>query len=212
MKTLTIECPKCGKQGKKKTQSRIKLSKNPKAREQILDGSLFKWECPECKESFFMQAPFLYNDDENRFMVYFIPGFKERSYKIPTVIKTLNDYDTDSSVLRIAPSFVELVEKIRILEAGLDDRVVESVKLLYSNMHAQDKGEKVFSMVFESCEENGDMHFGVYLEDKDFEAVLPQSVYDLAIIDISPMFGGDPEDEFIVVDQTWLSAKLADKK
>lgn len=211
MKTLNIECPKCGKQGKKKTQSRIKLSKTPGAREQMLDGSLFKWECPECKESFFMQAPFLYNDDENRFMVYFIPGFKEQSYKIPTVIKTLNDYDTDESILRIAPSFVELVEKIRILEAGLDDRVVEAVKLLYSNMHAQDKGEKVLSMIFESCEDNGDMHFGVYLENRDFEAVLPQSVYDLAIIDISPMFGDDPEDEFIVVDQTWLSQVLKNR-
>lgn len=212
MKTLNIECPKCGNQGKKKTLSRIKISKTPEVREQVLDGSLFKWKCPQCKNSFFMQAPFLYNDDENRFMVYFIPGFKERSYKIPTVIKTLSDYDTASSILRIAPSFVELVEKIRIFEAGLDDRVVEAVKLLYSNMHVQDKGEKVFSMVFESCKENGDMHFGVYLEDKDFEAVLPQSVYDLAIIDISPMFGDDPEEEFIVVDQTWLSGKLADKK
>lgn len=211
MKTLNIECPKCGKQDEKKTLSHIKLSNNPEAREQILDGSFFKWECPECKESFFMQTPFLYSDDENRFMVYFIPGFKERSYKIPTVIKTQNDYDTSSSVLRIAANFVEFVEKIRILEAGLDDRVVESVKLLYSNMHTQDKDEKVYNMVFESCEDNGDMHFGVYLENRDFEAVLPQSVYDLAIIDISPMFGDDPGDEFIVIDQIWLSQVLKNK-
>ena len=211
MKTINIQCPSCGKQGEKKTQSRIILSKDKQARDKILDGSYFEYECAGCNGRFFTNSPFLYNDDENGFMVYFVPGFKERSQKVPTVLKTLKGFDTDGSILRVAASFSDFIEKIRIFEAELDDKVIEAVKLMYISMYEQDNGKKVHTMVFESTDDAG-LHFGVYLEDTDFEVVLPKNVIGLAIVDFSVMFDDDPQGEFVVIDAEWLSEVLANKK
>ena len=144
-------------------------------------------------------------------MVYLIPGFKERFYKIPTVIKTLKNYDTSKSILRIAASFAEFVEKIRILESGLDDRIIEVVKLLYSEMYANEFGGNIINILFEGFKED-QMHFGICLKDEEFEALLPISVYEQARIDFLPILCSESEDEYIVVDQCWLAANLTGEK
>ena len=154
MKRIEITCPACGTKGEKQISSRICASKiDQQKKRSILDGEFFSWQCPNCDEQFFINSSFLYNDDKKRFMVYLVPGFKESSYKVPTVIKASDDYNTEESILRIVPGFSEFVEKIRIFEAGLDDRIVEAIKLLYMNMHLQDGGKEVYDMVFESIDE-----------------------------------------------------------
>jgi len=205
-KNFELTCPACGAKGEKTAISRICASKTDDAtKKALLEGSFFEWQCPECSGRFFINSPFLYNDDKRKFMVYLIPGFKERSYKIPTVIQTSKDYDTNSSKLRITTSFSAFVEKIRIFEAELDDRIVEMLKLLYINMHLQDGGEKVYDMIFESIDENGDLYFGVFLENDDYEQIIPKSVYDSTVLEFSSLLPEEPS-EFVVVDQEWLGA------
>lgn len=179
------------------------------SKEDIMSGAFFEWECPSCHERFFIKKPFLYNDSEHKFMIYYIPGFEERAQKIPTLFKTKKEYDTDASTLRVASNFVDFVEKIRILEAGLDDRVVEAVKLLYSKLTLQETDETVYSMVFERQGDNLDLHFAVFLENKDFEALIPHAVYEKTHSDFAHLFDDDAPDEFIVVDQQWVSEKLS---
>lgn len=208
---IQMKCPGCGYEGEKGIKNRFCTSLDKQVKEKILSGEFFEWECPGCNARYFVKTPFLYNDDENRFMVYYIPDFKDRSYKVPTVIKTLKEYDTSVSSLRIAANFVDFIEKIRIFESELDDRVIEAVKLLYTNMYEQDTSKKIFNIIFESFQ-NKELHFGVYLKDEDFEAVLPESVYEQAIVDFLPFFGLEPDDEFIVVDQEWLYDVLTAKK
>ncbi len=205
MKNNEMTCPACGTMGEKQIGSRICTSNiDEKTKRSILNGELFSWQCPNCSERFFINSTFLYNDDKKRFMLYLVPGFKDGSYKVPTVIKARSDYDTENSTLRIVPSFSEFVEKIRIFEAGLDDRIVEAIKLLYINMHLQDGGSEVYDMVFENTDENGSLLLGVFLENDDYEQAVPVEIYKNTTEEFASILPEEKHDEFIVVDQEWL--------
>ena len=205
MKNIEITCPSCGTKGEKQISSRICVSSiDEKAKSSILNGEFFSWLCPDCSERFFINSSFLYNDDKKGFMIYLVPGFKEASYKVPTVIKAGNDYNTDDSILRIVPGFSEFVEKIRIFEAGLDDRIVEAIKLLYINMHLQDGGREVYDMVFENTDENGSLLFGVFLENDDYEQAVPAEIYKNTTEEFALILPKEGHDEFVVIDQEWL--------
>ena len=177
-------------------------------KQDILTGAFFEWECPECSNRFFIKNPFLYNDSEHKFMVYYIPDYKEISHKVPTIIKTKKEYDTQSSTLRIATNYVDFVEKIRILESGLDDRIIETVKLLYSKLTLQETGESVYSMVFESLSSDNDLRFAVFLNEKDFEASIPYAVYEKTRDDFAHLFSDETHEAFTVIGQHWVSEKL----
>ncbi|MBT3320365.1 MAG: hypothetical protein HN948_02425 [Clostridia bacterium] len=202
-------CPKCEATGSKEIQKRICIHEHMDFKQDIMSGAFFEWECPGCSERFFIKNPFLYNDSENRFMVYYIPDFEERSHKIPSLIKTKSEYDTDSSTLRIAADYVTFVEKIRILESGLDDRIVETVKLLYSKLTQQETNNLVYSMVFEGGGVNDDLRFAVFLKDNDFEAVIPYTLYEKTRDDFSHLFTDETAEQFIVVDQQWVLDMLS---
>lgn len=209
-KSTELICPNCTAAGSKEIQKRICIRDHMGSRQNIMSGAFFEWECPGCLERFFIKNPFLYNDSEHQFMVYYIPDFEERAHKIPTLIRTKKEYDTDASTLRVAANYVDFVEKIRILEAKLDDRVVETVKLLYSKLTLQETDEPVYSMVFELKGEELDLHFAVFLENKDFEVVIPCAVYEKTRSNFAHLFDGEAVNEFIVVDQQWVSERLSE--
>ena len=169
-----------------------------KTKQAVLDGSYFEWQCPGCGQRFFANTPFLYNDDENGLHgISSALGIRGSAYKVPTVIKTDKNYDTHSSVLRLVSGFSEFVEKIRIFEAGLDDRIVEAIKLLYINMHTKDGGGQVYDMIFENTGEDGSLYFGVFLEDDDFEQAIPAGVYENAEEEFTPLLPDETHEEFI---------------
>jgi endogenous inhibitor of DNA gyrase (YacG/DUF329 family) len=207
-KNLKVTCPDCGAKGEKTTSSRLCASNiDTETKNALLEGKFFEWNCPKCAKSYFINTSFLYNDDARKFMIYLVPGFKDKDFQVPTVIKTNKDYDTDASTLRIAPTFSAFVEKIRIFEAGLDDKIVEIIKLLYINMHMQDGGEKVYDMIFESVSEAGDLFFGVFLENDDYEQIIPKGVYDNTVLEFSSQLPEETRD-FVVINQGWLNGIL----
>ncbi len=208
-KSTELICPSCTAAGSKIIQNRICIREHMDSKKDIMSGAFFEWECPGCSERFFIKSPFLYNDSEHKFMIYYIPDFEERAHKIPTLIRTKKEYDTDSATLRVATNYVDFVEKIRILESDLDDRVVETVKLLYSKLTLQETEELVYSMVFEHVGEDSDLHFAVFLENKDFETVVPHAVYEKTRSDFAHLFTSEAADEFIIVDLQWVSENLS---
>jgi hypothetical protein len=210
MSRIDFKCPGCGADGTKDREKRICVSRAPELKEEILSGSFFEWECPSCGKQFFIDDVFLYNDDNNKFMVYLVPGYNEVKLDIPTVIKTDERYDTDNSVLRVAASFVDFVEKIRILEERLDDRAIEAIKAVYSAVYSETNGEKVYNMIFEDYE-NEALSFAVFLEDDDFSVDIPAAAYEQTKKDFSSLFKEPKEKVFLRIDQSWLKEVLSDK-
>lgn len=203
-KTTMLECPSCKTSCSKNMQKRVCISKHPDLRESILNGSFFEWKCPGCQERFFIEDVFLYNDDQRKFMVYLISGYDKRIQKIPTQLKVDDAYDTGNSLLRVTASFVDFVEKIRILEAELDDRIVETMKAVYAQVYYQNHKMVIYNMIFEQLNEDKSLCFAVFLEDKDFVVDIPYEAYKQAYGDFSPLIKEPTEHAFIMIDQTWL--------
>jgi len=190
-------------------EKRVCVNKRPDLKDEILNGSYFEWVCPGCGKRFFIDDVFLYNDDMHKFMVYLIPGYNEDTLPVPTLLKTDDDYDTAHSVLRVASGFVDFTEKIRILESGLDDRVIEAMKAIYATVHKNTWTEDVYNILFESIGSEGELNFDVFLEKDDFSFSVPRDIYDKTLEDFAFLRRRQEGDAFLLIDQNWLNNKLS---
>jgi hypothetical protein len=206
--TKQFECPECQTSGQHTMEKRVCISKTPQLKEDIISGTYFEWVCPGCAKRFFVDDVFLYNDDENKFMVYLVPGYDEETLPVPTLLKTDSDYDTAHSTLRVTASFIDFAEKIKILEAGLNDRIVEAIKALYASVHSETWCETVYNILFEGVGENGELNFDVFLEKDDFSFGVPRDVYDKTFSDFSFLCDREEGEAFLLIDQNWLNKKL----
>lgn len=202
-----LECPNCKTKDTYETEKRVCITAQPELKDKILTGSYFEWECPDCHKRFFIDDVFLYNDDAKKFMVYLVPGYSESILKVPTLLKTKKEYDTEQSVLRVTESFVDFVEKVRILEAGLDDRVIEALKV-YSGITFKNSGNSIRNMLFEEINTEDNLRFAVFLEDNDVTIDIPIEAYEQAKRDSLKLFDEPEERAFLMIDQKWLTEQL----
>lgn len=202
-----FQCPGCGTEGSRSSDNRICISKNAQLKEEILCGSYFEWRCSSCGKRFFVDDVLLYNDDEKKFMVYYVPGFKKDAFDVPTVLTVDPGYDTENSVLRVAADFVSFAEKIRILEEGLDDRAIEAIKAVYSSAFMESGGKKIYNMIFEEADDEA-ISFSVFLDDEDFIVDIPREAYDRTKADFSSLFREPVIKQLLRIDQDWLAQVL----
>lgn len=102
-----IECPNCHKESSFTIFQSVNVDLHPNLKAKVFDGSLFKWTCPGCGNTYNVHYPFLYHDMTNNFMVRFPSG-------TPTAL---------------------MVEYIRIRESHTDEKAVNDIKKEYADSH-----------------------------------------------------------------------------
>ena len=134
--SVNITCPQCAHVGKAIMWKSLNGMLDPEAKAQLLDGSLFMYLCDNCKHSFSLNYPILYNDMVNNVMIYYVLSEKD----VPEVEAVLVETEGMKVELgagnfkpqyRIVTSQNALREKAIVFEQQLDDRLVEIMKLLY---------------------------------------------------------------------------------
>ncbi|MCQ2515182.1 MAG: CpXC domain-containing protein [Ruminococcus sp.] len=125
-----LVCPSCGELNKAQIYTSVNVTVNKSFRARVLDGSLFKWICPECGYKARLNYPILYNDMKDRFMVYLIPKVDRFQLSDKELEKRYSNLRNINK--RIVPNFSTFKEKIFIFESGLDDMAVELTKLAIS--------------------------------------------------------------------------------
>lgn len=203
---IQFECPACQTSGEHTLEKHVCISQRPEIKDDILSGSYFEWSCPGCGKRFFIDDVFLYCDSANKFMVYLVPGFDEETLPVPTDVK--NAYDTAASRLRVTASFIDFTEKIRILDAGLDDRVIEAIKAIYASVHSSTCGQRVHNILFEGIGETDELNFDVFLENSDFSMGVPKPIYEKTLHDFAFLTTVQPDEAFTLIDQNWLNKTL----
>ena len=153
---VTIKCPKCGNEIETVSVSSVNISaESQDERKEVLGKKLNICVCEKCNAHIEVGTPMLYHDAQNAFMVYYVP-----SMTIDVVKNELNNIKeslqktTESlgyNYLRIVNSYDSLIEKIIIAEAGLDDRVVELVKII---LYGQMQGKKINAVYYDSTKED----------------------------------------------------------
>ena len=123
-------CPVCGQEFEYTMWQSVNTAL-PTAREDVISGRLFDVPCPHCGKTIRIVYPILYNDLENGMMVYLAP---EES--LDTVKTAVESIYSSGCRARAVTDLDHLREKAMILEAGLDDRVVEIMKLIVKHQIA----------------------------------------------------------------------------
>ena len=146
--TQQIACLKCKKKSDFEFYGSINTMLDPTLKQRVKNFDIFKFICPHCGSEQFVNYSFLYHQMEDKVMIFYCQDEEEvakvRSLYADDFDTALNaqgeseTIDTTGYRRRIVIGADNLVEKIRIFDAGLEDRLVEIYKvLLYGQMQAE---------------------------------------------------------------------------
>lgn len=139
-RTYPIRCPKCGQSLDAALYESVNVKTDPALKEQLMMNRLNAVTCGQCGLSFRVDKALLYQDPDRQLLIYWLPVPEDQ---IEDGEARFADWLAEMS--RILPEGIhgpsvhlvfnrtELVERIFLKEAGLDERLVEYIKyLIYS--------------------------------------------------------------------------------
>jgi hypothetical protein len=210
-----IRCPKCGKESQMQLRACVNVSLHPEEKSQVLDGSFFQYTCPDCGKKIPVLYPCLYDDMGKALMIYLLPDETE------TALEKLNSQQEKWSkdmlkaaeicTMRAVRTPNELCEKIKIFDAGLDDRYVELAKaFVFAQFIRQKPDFQAAQVLFEQHDEKN----GIVLIDRSGKAMwaeFPEGLYDEIIRMFSEKVGSGKSTQYELIDANW-SVKILENK
>ena len=172
-----LDCPKCRKQVPFILHSSINVGIDPQDKEKVLDLSIFQYHCPHCGASDLVCYPVLYHDPEQG--VWIQVFWREEDFGQP-VEKELRDFIEIMGQThyrrREVFGYWELVEKIRIFDAGLDDFAIALMKTMRKIQQPEiqlffDKKENN-QFTFRQCRNGEMLPESVSFDEKGYEMAL----------------------------------------
>lgn len=119
----TLLCPYCNTEQQHNLYPVVDLVKNPSLKLGLLTDSLFSVRCTKCYNQFEVIHEMLVIDKEASFAILLAPDSSLTEIKEPS--EEIRQFET----LRLVSTSDELKEKILLLDAGLDDKVIELCKM-----------------------------------------------------------------------------------
>ncbi len=135
VKKALARCARCGHEHVITIYKSINTAEDADVEARVLNGSLFMWSCPDCGCKNLVSYECLYHDPAKKRMLWLLPQNKDNSLEMASVTRhaqLLGGY-----TLRICPDLGSLIEKILILNAGLNDVAVEICKYVIRGEWAQ---------------------------------------------------------------------------
>lgn len=212
-----ITCPNCGAEGDFVIWKSINTAIDPETKEKVLSGKLFRFKCPKCGVETNIMYNCLYHQMEDHIMIYTVYTDED----LDEAVKAFDSYANNDLLkefkpvmsnytFRIVRDQLKLREKINIFNHGLDDRVIELMKIFLESYIAEEQPELNVLDSLLIFNDNGPEVFAVRSEgDKWGSFPFAQEVYD----DIKAEYI-DPDDDgkrLYFVDPKWAIGYLYDR-
>jgi len=135
-KTFNIKCPSCGTQQDVELYEAVNVAVEPELKQALLENRLNRVGCTDCDASFRVDMPLLYSDPKHNILIHWIPETETLTREqiiedFDQSLEQINEMlpaDITAPNVRLVLTRVELVELIFMIEAELNERVVEYVK------------------------------------------------------------------------------------
>lgn len=161
----SVECPSCGHRDKVFVWDLLEASANPEQAARLATGELFVHACSSCGAKIPLDYPLLYIDRDARTCAYYPAGtgelpalttaFAQATIKFRGI--DLSSLRRGEYTMRVAPERYQLVEKVAIWRAGLDDELVEVLKAsLLDELNGRDGGCRFHDAQFARLAEDGE--------------------------------------------------------
>ena len=198
----SCNCKYCGTAFQVEVHPSVNVSDNPDLKAQVMDGSLFVNECPQCGRINLIKYPLLYHDPDSRLMIWLSDGNPDQEAALQRTC--LETEELKAYTARFVDDIGSLMEKVKIFDAGLDDRLVEMCKFVTCMEMGQDLSFKFFRL----DGADGDITL-TYPKDGQMEMVnIGFNVYE----DCRGIIGRNPEiareEGFSHVDADWVASIL----
>lgn len=205
-----VTCPKCGQQSNTKFIESVNTIDDKNIKKNIFDESIFRWKCKKCGFTTKCQHPFLYNDIENKFMVYFIPNVERAKLSDPKLDAEYKDIINIKK--RVVPSLNSMKEKIYLFENHINDMAVELVKLAVAQIVAQDTGHYVYEGYLTDISESENTISFQFFVGSDRRSYIQTTRYELysQSMDIVNLYfaSADFHSAFLNIDKNWAKTTL----
>ena len=134
-KAYKISCPKCDRIAEVMLYEAINVDTHPQLKDDLMRNRLNAVICEICEFSFRIDKPLLYNDPTRNWMVYWLPlsghDFERGEAEFRKLLGEMTAMmpnDMHVPEFHLVFTRTELVERIFLREAGLNERVIEYVK------------------------------------------------------------------------------------
>lgn len=210
--TQKITCPKCGLEQEAKIWDSINVTLNPEVKQKILDGSFFQFRCSKCGYTAPLAYPCLYHDMEQGLLIWLLPGNANKGRNMDQINSIVSGMGIDFTSTekpysyRVVEDSNALREKVLISDEGLDDRMIEVMKVIYlAQIQNQTGGEKDLDLYLDGSK--GKYQFLVFFPDGRTAAVpLNMDFYrDLYEVQKEMLEECTPS-TFCAVDRDWANA------
>ncbi|MBR3310952.1 MAG: CpXC domain-containing protein [Solobacterium sp.] len=214
-----IVCENCGRQHKVKIYDVVDVRRDPKLKKKVIKDELQLSRCPFCGEFTRLDYDLTYIDPSNMITIT-LANTKDMYHEaLETLDPRLLDEDDpedvllkaylENSVRRIVRNSTQLAEKALIFDKGLDDRVIEIIKVIYAKLKENDGIEDMVFNIGEFSDGSTEMCFlplkdGVMQNDP---YPLKESTYLLTENEYMDLFTSFPNTN-LEVDRDWAEAFL----
>jgi hypothetical protein len=142
-KTYNIRCPKCQQDQSVELYESINVQTSPDLKKRLMANQMNTVTCEQCALTFRVDKPLLYHDPKRRFMIYQIPmgenavedGEREFTESLGR-LSSLMPKDIQAPDVSLVFSRTELVERIFLRDAGLNERIIEYIKYMIYTRNA----------------------------------------------------------------------------
>lgn len=123
--TTRVRCPACGREHEATLVQTIDTTENPADKAKLLAGELNVLACA-CGKRTQLAANILYSDKARGYFCQVVPGGEQAMAEAAAAFAASGVTGTR----RLVPSQNALIEKVKLLDAGLQDWTVEMIKVL----------------------------------------------------------------------------------
>lgn len=163
-RTHEIACPLCGREQEVDLWDSIAVDEEPELRAALLANRVNRVECAGCKKSFRIDKPLVYHDREQGLFVHFDPlvggrTLEDAEQAFRAAMDELNRLlpkDVPAPEPNLVVEWSELVERIFLLEEGLDARLVEHVKYMLFQQNPEKLPAEKKNLLFDAQDSTGE--------------------------------------------------------
>jgi len=192
----------------------INVTLAPSLKEKLKSGELTTFECQRCGRKTEVLYSLLYHDMAKRLMIWLLP-----EGQLPSGLGDgLPNQQLPGYLLRMVRTRNELVEKLNVLDAGLDDRIVAVIKLLLCARLERDHGiENPLLLFDERISRPGgesELHFAWLGEAKVQGVAVATELYESLSAELKAALQGalGHQDTWLRTEQHYAAKLLAQRK
>ncbi len=197
-----LVCTSCGKEFSARVITQVDRSRPEDQEANLTDGSLFTFPCPHCQKEMYLNHYLLWVDKDRTVAVCNLTC-EEEIQAMEEALSALSAFGKTTDIRRrYVNSPSHLCEKTEIFSSGLDDRVVEIIKLYFAQDVRKKYPDKTLNDVLFYPDGDG---YGLLFQcpEGDLSVSLAKSTFEQAAAQFR-----FPEPSPTVVDAAWAMEYL----